>query len=303
MTVDSTLAELKWQGRLPIPLDDDIEEAHREEIRLTKTRVALGEMDVVGKDVWTKPKSADVPVSPTPPTSQSAPRPPLIGPRKSTPVVLPTLKSLSSGPVASPATATAPESRAPPQGDRTEDEKHVAPASPHMKGSAKTGMTSPSTHGSSASVRTAQTAQTVSSSDNSAHSSQLPAQANPTSRSRPPMQSERTEISYITQRGGLPNGAGVEQTIHHLPRDAPPMSQLSYFDHPPGFHTIAQQQALYPFQPGHNARPSQRRSVSQIAREMENRVATERQSAFEVYQQHGRFVAGCELCGMDYDRM
>lgn len=302
MTLDSTLAELKWQGRLPVSLDDDNEEAHREEIRLTKTRVALGEMDVVGKDVWTNPKPSDMPVSPTPPTPQSAPRPPLIGPRKSTPAVLPTLKGLSGGPVASPSTAIAPEPRALSQGDRKgEDEKQVNPASSHLEESFKSCATSPSTHNSIASVRTAQTVRTVSSSDSSAHSSRLPPHENPVSPPRPPMQSEHSEISYITQ-GGLPDGDRVEQNSHRLAREAR-SDQQSHFDRTPGFHTATHQQAGHPFQPGHNARPSQRRSVSQIAREMESRVATERHSAFEVHQQHGRFVAGCELCGMDYDRM
>lgn len=219
--------------------------------------------------MWTKPKPADVPVSPTPPTPQSAPRPPLIGPRKSTPVVLPTLKGLSSGPVASPTTATAPGTRAVSQGDRTEDEKHVAPASPHLQESAKPGMTSPSTHGSSASVRTAHTVHTASSSEYSAHSSQLPAHANSASHSRPPTQTQLSASSHGEPYNRLLARGRITSNIHNPSCEAPRTDQQSYFDHPPGFHTATHQQAVHPFQPGHNARPSQRRSVSQIAREME----------------------------------
>lgn len=46
-----------------------------------------------------------------------------------------------------------------------------------------------------------------------------------------------------------------------------------------------------------------RRSVSQIAREMERNAINERQSAFEMHQGHSSFVTGCSLCAMDYERM
>lgn len=46
-----------------------------------------------------------------------------------------------------------------------------------------------------------------------------------------------------------------------------------------------------------------RRSVSQIARDMERNAVNERQSAFEAHQGHASFATGCSLCAMDYDRM
>ena len=51
--------------------------------------------------------------------------------------------------------------------------------------------------------------------------------------------------------------------------------------------------------PGH----APRRSVSQIARDMERHAVSDRQNTFEAHQGHRAFVAGCSLCSMDYDRM
>ena len=51
--------------------------------------------------------------------------------------------------------------------------------------------------------------------------------------------------------------------------------------------------------PGH----APRRSVSQIARDMERHAIADRQSTFEAHQGHRSFVGGCSLCSMDYDRM
>ncbi|WVQ71885.1 hypothetical protein IAR50_001427 [Cryptococcus sp. DSM 104548] len=46
------LADIQWQSALPPTMDEQHEDAVRAEIRLAKARVALGEMDIVGKDVW-----------------------------------------------------------------------------------------------------------------------------------------------------------------------------------------------------------------------------------------------------------
>ncbi|TYJ58122.1 hypothetical protein B9479_001218 [Cryptococcus floricola] len=46
------LSDIQWHSALPPTLDEQHEDAVRAEIRLMKARVALGEMDIVGKDVW-----------------------------------------------------------------------------------------------------------------------------------------------------------------------------------------------------------------------------------------------------------
>lgn len=71
-----TLADIAWQGVLPPDLADTEveEERRREELRVIKTRVAMGELDLIGPDYWaangkdlsatlTKPRRYESPAS------------------------------------------------------------------------------------------------------------------------------------------------------------------------------------------------------------------------------------------------
>ena len=67
LTVVRALADVQWQGALPSDLEEEAELKQRDDIRLIKTRIALGERDVVGEQAWHA-------LSTGPPTPQSAPR-------------------------------------------------------------------------------------------------------------------------------------------------------------------------------------------------------------------------------------
>ncbi|KAL7424181.1 hypothetical protein Q5752_001767 [Cryptotrichosporon argae] len=47
-----TLADLEWKRSLPTDLEDQAEDAKRDTVRLAKTRVVMGEADIVGHAVW-----------------------------------------------------------------------------------------------------------------------------------------------------------------------------------------------------------------------------------------------------------
>jgi len=87
LTPVRALADVQWQGEAPNDLEEEVEVKKRDEIRLIKTRIALGEMDVVGEKAW-------VALSAGPPTPLSAPRPapvpePKIDPRPAEKPALP----------------------------------------------------------------------------------------------------------------------------------------------------------------------------------------------------------------------
>jgi len=46
------LAESQWVGHLPGDLEELEESRAREMMRIQKIRVAMGELDIVGQDVW-----------------------------------------------------------------------------------------------------------------------------------------------------------------------------------------------------------------------------------------------------------
>ena len=122
------------------------------------------------------------------------------------------------------------------------------------------------------------------------------------------------------------SGNGSEISLRHAATSVPDAQPRRDFSmstvHYPTLRSLPQspeqniqvyhpQQARPPVGPRNVSMPGQavhmghapRRSVSQIARDMERHAVNERHSTFEAHQGHRSFVSGCSLCSMDYDRM
>jgi hypothetical protein len=68
MNIVSALADCQWQGALPTDLEEANDEARREQLRILKARVAMGETELIGPQVWAglsagQPAPVEVPLA------------------------------------------------------------------------------------------------------------------------------------------------------------------------------------------------------------------------------------------------
>ena len=263
------LADAQWNGNPPAELLEE-EDKERDQVRLLKTRVALGEMDIVGSKVWdglsTSTSKGVEEASPVPPTPTSAPSdPPTQAPTQgddqtALPPAQQKVKVLDSG-----TTRRSSQQDPEPKSDRPELPKHTSIAS-----------TAPSN---------SQNPSRQESDSSSQHS--IP--VSHTSREHDKSLLERDQGPRLSEIE-LPIARPVQRVFSDIPR---PQGRRTESDRP---EITGRDRPLHM---GH----APRRSVSQIARDMERAAANERQTTFETHQTHRSFVTGCTLCSMDYDRM
>lgn len=258
----------------------------RDGIRLIKTRIALGERDVVGEQAWHA-------LSTGPPTPQSAPRA----------VAAPGPVAEKPAPEQSPKVQDAPATEsvllpAPRQSvEKKEDflaalntHEHIAKEAPTplLPQRDRSVMDKPrlpeeplaSPPSSQERHKTTSSSATMTSSENSRILASSPRESDLSSRRHP---LPHAPISHSNSSPDVPT-YGALRSLH-----SPPLGTMSR--PPAGPRNISM--------PGH----APRRSVSQIARDMERHAVSDRQNTFEAHQGHRAFVSGCSLCSMDYDRM
>lgn len=303
-------------GNIPPGLDEEEEEKRRDEIRLTKTRVALGEMDIVGERVWNgqarEPKDM-APPSQTPahiPPTQAAPAsPPATRPAAGKSVAASSsiseakvvqLESVQERqeprPTMAPAhrEAQVPSPPRPPPAPKHDPANEAQrPALPTRLPSQQQGSPAkPNGHETDASQTTITSSNSSTTLASTATGSDISLRHDHGASSLPDAQPRR-DISMSTV---------TYPTLRSLPRSPELNVHQSQHVHQQSRPPVGPRNVSMPAQPvlmGHTPR----RSVSQIARDMERHAVNERQSTFEAHQSHRSFVTGCSLCSMDYDRM
>lgn len=295
-------------GSVPSDLDEVDHEKRRDEIRLIKTRVALGEMDIVGEKVWnglaketqeaTFGKKAPVEAPPTPVSKLPAARTDSAG------ALIPEPKGLQlqSGEARQEAEQTKPNSSTSPDTPQSSPFEQEPPApkadlavethQPDRPSRVPSQQQSPPVTGKTALTDPPHVAiASASSSTNLASSRDGSEISLRHAASSLPDAQPRRDISMSTSN--YPTG----RSLPHSPE-----SNMRQHRHQEARPPVGPRNVSMPGQSVHMGH-APRRSVSQIARDMERNAINERQSTFEAHQGHRSFVSGCSLCSMDYDRM
>ncbi|KAK4689766.1 hypothetical protein P7C73_g353, partial [Tremellales sp. Uapishka_1] len=293
------LADARWQGSLPSDLDEKSGAEKREELRLQKARVALGERDVVGEGMWNDLKNGPV-------------RRDRAAPERETFSNLPQTQ-IQTGSTVDTTVAYTPE-----QASALSSSK-ISP----IVAATKSFEESPLISAEKAELQVEQPSARLDGRIEQAK----PPEAATRHPLRPQLfQGQKARVSFTSDssfredtsaKWSPTSSHSRHETQAWSPRPAPTQSHSSYGDHhhpsyrdhhhsPQTFHQDPQQASISSMvtRPSHSSRassiaiPGVKRSVSQIAADME------RHNAYEVHRSHiSGYVRGCALCSMDYDRM